>query len=158
LSSVELEPLGSAELYRHHAADVHRFALYLSGDRHVAEDVTAEAFVRAFSSAQPVRTATAKGYLLAIARNLVIEEVRRGRRLSVLDDEAATALPDANPGPEDAAAHRQRLERVMRAMRALPEVDRAALLLRAQEDLPYEEIAAVLGISVSAAKVKVHRA
>jgi len=40
----------------------------------------------------------------------------------------------------------------------LPELDRAALLMRALEDLPYEEIALALGISVASAKVKVHRA
>ena len=43
-------------------------------------------------------------------------------------------------------------------MQALPEIDRAVLLMRAHDDLSYEEIAAALGISVTAAKVKVHRA
>jgi RNA polymerase sigma-70 factor (ECF subfamily) len=43
-------------------------------------------------------------------------------------------------------------------MTRLPEKDRAALLLRAMEGMPYEQIARTLGISVSAAKVKVHRA
>jgi RNA polymerase sigma-70 factor (ECF subfamily) len=47
---------------------------------------------------------------------------------------------------------------VAAALRQLPEVDRAALLMRAEDGLPYEEIAAALGLSVAAARVKVHRA
>jgi RNA polymerase sigma-70 factor (ECF subfamily) len=43
-------------------------------------------------------------------------------------------------------------------LQSVPEIDRAALLMRAFHDLPYEEIAAALGISVASAKVKVHRA
>lgn len=42
-------------------------------------------------------------------------------------------------------------------LQTLPEIDRAAFVLRVQHDLPYDEIARVLGISLSATKVKVHR-
>jgi RNA polymerase sigma-70 factor (ECF subfamily) len=47
---------------------------------------------------------------------------------------------------------------VLAALQALPEIDRAAVLMRAEEGMSYEEIAAALGISLPAAKVKVHRA
>jgi len=47
---------------------------------------------------------------------------------------------------------------VLAALQTLAEIDRAALLLRALEDMPYEEIARTLGISLASAKVKVHRA
>jgi RNA polymerase sigma-70 factor (ECF subfamily) len=43
-------------------------------------------------------------------------------------------------------------------MQKLPEIDRAALLMRAFGQTPYEEIAQVLGVSIASAKVKVHRA
>ena len=48
--------------------------------------------------------------------------------------------------------------RVLRALQEFPEVDRAALLMRADEGLPYEEIAVALGLPVATVKVKVHRA
>ena len=51
-----------------------------------------------------------------------------------------------------------RLEVVLQALGSLPEGEKAALLLRVDYDLPYEEIASVLGTSVGAAKVRVHRA
>ncbi len=47
---------------------------------------------------------------------------------------------------------------MLTALSSLPEIDRTAVLMRADEALPYEDIANVLGISVGAAKVKVHRA
>jgi RNA polymerase sigma-70 factor (ECF subfamily) len=49
------------------------------------------------------------------------------------------------------------LERVRETLRKLPEEDRAAFLMRAEHELPYEEIARVLALSLSSAKVKVHR-
>jgi RNA polymerase sigma-70 factor (ECF subfamily) len=51
-----------------------------------------------------------------------------------------------------------RLARALKALGGLPEGERAALLLRLDHDMSYEEIAATLGISVAAAKVRVHRA
>jgi len=50
------------------------------------------------------------------------------------------------------------LNRVLRALQEFPDVDRAALLMRADEGLPYEEIAVALGLPVATVKVKVHRA
>ena len=53
---------------------------------------------------------------------------------------------------------REQLAHVRATLASLAEVDRSALLLRALHDMPYEEIARVLDISLAAAKVKVHRA
>ena len=60
------------ELYTRYARDVHRFALYLSGDAALADDITSETFVRAWNSAAPIREATVKAYLFTIVRNLSI--------------------------------------------------------------------------------------
>ena len=65
---------------------------------------------------------------------------------------------DRRPGPEKLAGDQDQLRLVMEALAGLPEVDRAAVLMRADEGLAYEEIAVALGISVASAKVKVHRA
>ena len=64
---------------------------------------------------------------------------------------------DRRPGPEKLAGDQDQLRLVMEALAGLPEVDRAAVLMRADEGLAYEEIAVALGISVASAKVKVHR-
>ena len=141
-------------LYERHAADVFRFALYLCGDRAQAEDITSETFVRAWSVRDGLRAPTVKAYLFAIARNLYREDRRRSWRRSELSE----SVEDVGPGPHAEAAARAELELVMEALQSLPEADRAALLMRAQDQMPYEEIAATLGLSLAAARVKVHRA
>jgi len=141
-------------LYQRYARDVYRFALYLSGRPHEADDITAETFVRAWTSRQPIRVGTVKAYLFMIARNLYRAGLReRGRTAALVD-----TMRDTRPGPARSAADRRALEDVLTRMQALPEIDRTVLLMRAHDDLSYEEIAAAVGISVTAAKVKVHRA
>ncbi|HSD67438.1 MAG TPA: sigma-70 family RNA polymerase sigma factor [Vicinamibacteria bacterium] len=143
-----------ARLYREHAADVHRFAVYLSGDLPLADDLVSEAFVRVWTARERVELTTVRGYLFAIVRNLFLQHLRHERRRAPLDERIA----DDRPDPEARAADQSRLQAVLAALRALPEVDRAAVLMRANGELTYEEIAAALRISVAAAKVKVHRA
>jgi RNA polymerase sigma-70 factor (ECF subfamily) len=143
-----------ARLYREHAADVHRFAVYLSGDPPLADDLVSEAFVRVWTARQRVELTTVRGYLFAIVRNLFLQHLRHERRRAPLD----ARIADGQPDPEVRAADQSCLQAVLAALHALPEVDRAAVLMRAHGELPYEEIAAALRISVAAAKVKVHRA
>lgn len=142
------------DLYRKYAPDVHRFATYLSGDRSLADDITSETFLRVWSSAEPIRVGTVRAYLFTVARNVYRHEVRRRSRHSELDG----SEPVAGPGTHERMEQRQALDLALQALRRLPEADRTAILMRALDKTPYEEIAWTLGVSVTAAKVKVHRA
>ncbi len=141
-------------LYRRHAPDVYRFALYLCGERAEAEDITSETFVRAWTARDRLRLSTVKAYLFTIARNLHRQGWRVRARQAPLD----ASWADGAPGPAAQAEGRAELDTVMAALQTLPEVDRAALLMRALDAMPYEDIAVALGLSLAAAKVKVHRA
>ena len=141
-------------LYRKYAPDVFRFALYLSGSRADAEDITSETFVRVWTSAAPVEAATVKGYLFTIARNLFLQELRKRKPRAELDE----GLLDPRANPHAQAEHKDEMHAVLAGLQRLPETDRAALLMRAMEGLPYEEIARGLKISLSSVKVKIHRA
>jgi len=141
-------------LYVRYAPDVFRFALYLSGDRHEAEDITSETFVRAWTAPEPIRMATVKGYLLTIARNLFLQ----GRRKSSRQVELPEDLHDPGAGPHVRAEQDSELALALAALQRLPEVDRAALLMRAQDGMSYDEIAQALGLSLTSVKVKIHRA
>jgi RNA polymerase sigma-70 factor, ECF subfamily len=123
-------------LYKKYAPDVFRFALYLSGDRSQAEDITSETFVRAWTSPEPIAVPTVKAYLFTIARN----------------------LRDPQASPYIQAEQKQEFRAVLAGLQELPEIDRAALLMRALDGMAYEEISRTLGISLSSAKVKIHRA
>lgn len=142
------------EIYRRYSRDVYRYAYWISGDATEAEDLTSESFVRAWAGAEDLRAATVKAYLFTIAHNLFLQRRRRADRQVELDPE----LPDPAPGPDRLVEQRGEVRALLKAMQALPVVDRAALLMRAEHSLPYEEIARSLGLSLSAVKVKVHRA
>jgi RNA polymerase sigma-70 factor (ECF subfamily) len=145
---------GFSALYKKYAPDVYHFALYLSGERGEAEDITSETFVRAWASSEPIRMATVKGYLFTIARNLFLQGLRKKSRHVALDEE----LRDPQASPYEQAEQKAELLAVLGGLQKLPEIDRAALLMRAFDEMPYEEIARALGISLAAVKVKIHRA
>ncbi len=140
-------------LYTKYSADVFRFAMYLSGNRSDAEDITSETFVRAWTAPEPIVMATVKGYLLTIARNLFLQECRKRSRSAPLDER----VRDPRPGPEVEMERKTEYDVVMAGLQQLPEADRAALLMSTLEGLPYEEIARALGISLPAVKMKIHR-
>jgi RNA polymerase sigma-70 factor (ECF subfamily) len=142
------------ELYAKYADDVYRFAHWLSGNPDDARDITAETFVRAWTGPNEPRMETVKAYLFTIARNLHRKQWRRASRHEPLEDE----MSDPATQPDEAAANRDEFQRALIALQALPEIDRTVLLLRAEEELSYDDIAAVTGLSVTAAKVKVFRA
>ena len=141
-------------LYERYAPIVHRYALYLCGDRALAQDITSETFVRAFTAASAIRQDTVKAFLFTIARNLYRDSLRRSRRLEGLEGSQLDPQASADKPVED----RSELGFVLSAMQELSESDRAVLVMRGVEEMPYQDIARALGVSVVAAKVRVHRA
>ena len=141
------------DLYDLYANEVYKFAYWLSGDRFEAEDITSETFVCVWTRFNSIRTETLKAYLFTIARNIYLKKLRKGKKQVALND----ALPDGNPEPEKLVESRLELQRVQSALLKLSEMDRSAFILRVQHELPYAEISRILGISLTAAKVKVHR-
>jgi len=141
-------------VYERYSQDVYRFVCFLSGDASLAEEITQETFVRAWVTPEQIRVGTVKAYLFMIARNLYRSELKRGRRHAILDN----SLPDPRPGPQSSVDVRLELQDALRALQTLPELDRAALLMHVQDGLPYAEIAAALGVSVGAIRVRICRA
>lgn len=148
-----MELIDFDSLYKKYSQDLYRFALYLCADPAVAEDIAEETFVRVWLAPGEIRVRTVKSYLYMTARNLYRLGLRHSKRRAELDEQ----MPAPGPGPEHCADSRLQFEALLKALQTLPEADRAALLMHAQDGLPYEEISAILGISISAARVKVHR-
>jgi RNA polymerase sigma-70 factor (ECF subfamily) len=141
-------------LYQRYAPDVRRFALYLSGDPVMADEITVDTFVSAWQARERIRQTTVKSYLFAIARNLYRDLERRRERHTALDED----MTDLRTGVQKQLEQTAEVRAVLAALQQLPEIDRTALLMRALDEMPYEEIAEMLGIPVVTAKVKVHRA
>lgn len=145
--------LNFQDLYEGYAKDVYRFALWMTGDGYEAEDITSETILRAWVRRHKIRTETLKAYLLTIARNIYLGKLRRQKRQLDLDE----ALPDPAPGPARVVESHLEILRVRRILQTMPEIDRAAFVMRVQHELPYAEIARALGLSLTATRVKVYR-
>lgn len=141
------------ELFQLYHASLVRMIYRRTGDRDRAEDLAQETFARAVE-APPTNP---RPWLFAVALNLVREDgrrsVRQGRRLQLLRAEG----PDSAPGPDDQFDREEGRDAVRRALGALTERDREALLLKA-EGFNYEEIAATLGMSRGAIGTTLARA
>ncbi len=151
---IRIEMITFHEIYERHSKDVYRYAFWLSGDGDDAQDITAETFARAWAGRDEIRTATVKAYLFAIARNIYL----KGRRHANRQTDLSADQSDGKPAPEQVVESKLALQQAIRMIQSLPEVDRAAFLLRVQHELPYDEIARVLQLPLTTVKVKVHRA
>jgi RNA polymerase sigma-70 factor (ECF subfamily) len=149
------------ELVRATYADTYTLAFRLTGNEEDARDVVQEAYLRAFRGLKRFRgDAQFSTWMYRITANCAATHLgRRTRhRHDVLDDDVQVAdeHPDTDPQARaDATALRDRLNV---ALEELPPRLRAVVVLRDVYDLPHEAIAAELGISESAAKVRLHRA
>lgn len=141
-------------LYNLHVKDVYRFSYRLTGDADEAKDITSETFVRIWTSTTETRVESVKGYLFTIARNLYLQNKRRKKRLAPLNEE----IRDTVARPDKVTEDRSELEEVLKALQTLQEIDRTVLIMRAEDELSYEEIARATGLPVSTVKVKVFRA
>ncbi len=142
------------KLYKNYAKHVYRFAYWLTGNDDEAKDITSETFVRVWTAETNPRTESVKAYLFTIARNLYLQDRRKKGRLSAINDEMIddTILPDKK------AEINSDLKQVQKVLQQLPEMDRTVLIMRAEEEMSYRDIAQITGLSISAIKVKVFRA
>src|ERR1035441_5736339 len=106
-------------LYKKYAPDVFGFALYLSGERGEAEDITSETFVRVWTSAEPIEMAAVRGYLFTIARNLFLQGLRKKSRHVELDQQ----FPDALPSPYAQAEQKGELRNVLAGLQKAADGD-----------------------------------
>lgn len=122
-----------------------------------ADDALQETFTRAFAQRALPPRGEVRPWLYGIARNVAREALRASRRAPLAAADPVEP-PGRGPCPESAAIAREAAARVRRAMDALPEDRRAALLLRVQQGLSCDEIAAAMDWTVAKVKIEVHRA
>jgi RNA polymerase sigma-70 factor (ECF subfamily) len=138
---------------------VYRLAFRLTGNRHDAEDLTQEVFVRVFRSLSTYQPGTLEGWIHRITTNLFLDQARRKQRIrfDALSDEAAGRLTSALPTPD--VHHLDRLfdDDVEAALSSLAPDFRAAVVLCDVEGLTYEEIADVLGLKLGTVRSRIHR-
>ena len=146
---------------RHHRAVVQFIYRFLGDvDRDSAEDLAQDVFLKAWKAARGYRPrAKVSTWLLQIARNTSLNYRRshRLRRTFPLHESDARSQATADPVADEAGVN-ERTRRIRAAIAGLPDKQRAAVILRHYQDLRYSDIAAVLGISVSAVESLLFRA
>lgn len=155
-----------APLLARHRAPVIHFLYRMVQNQAVAEELAQEAFLRVYrarSSYEP--TAKFTTWLFRIALHLALNHLRdaRGERAREspgerLEDSGEREMPDPAPTVEQWLLDQARLEEVRGAIRALPEKQRAAVVLHKYQEVEYSQIARILGCSESAVKSLLFRA
>jgi len=137
------------------------------GDESDAEDIAQQVFIRVWKSAARYEpTAKFTTWLFKITRNLVFNELRRRKRhptrsldATYEDDDRPQQIADPGVKAADTALLDDEMQKaIQQAIDELPEVQRMAIILRRYDDIPYEDIGEILGLSVPAVKSVLFRA
>ncbi len=147
------------EIVDRHSDRVYRLALRLTGNRHDAEDLTQEVFVRVFRSLDTYQPGTFEGWIHRITTNLFLDHARRKQRIrfDALSDDRAERLHSKLPAPEVAYADQTFDDDVERALATLPPEFRVAVVLCDVEGLSYDEIAQILDAKLGTVRSRIHR-
>ena len=153
------------ELIERHQSAVIGTVAKMLGNPSDAEDIAQQVFIRLWKSApryQPKAKFTT--FLFTITRNLVFNESRRKSRkkeysIEQREDDFHLQTPDQHsPSPAEDILQKELSIAVDRAIAALPKKQRLAVILRRYEGMPYDEIAKIIGLSISATKSQLFRA
>lgn len=154
-----------AKLVEKHQGAVIGTVAKMLGSSSDAEDIAQQVFVRLWKSAKRYKpTAKFTTYLFTITRNLVFNETRKRKiRKQVSIEEqgeewGAQYQDNKGSSPAEDSLHKELSKKVDQAIANLPEKQRIAVILRKYEQMPYDEIAQVLKLSLSAVKSQLFRA
>jgi RNA polymerase sigma-70 factor (ECF subfamily) len=147
------------EIVSEHSTRVFRLAYRLTGNRHDAEDLTQDVFIRVFRSLSSYSPGTFEGWLHRITTNLFLDRARRKQRIRFdsLADDAAERLQGREPSPAQAYDDRHLDADIQKALDSLAPEYRAAVVLCDIEGLSYEEIAATLNVKLGTVRSRIHR-
>jgi RNA polymerase sigma-70 factor (ECF subfamily) len=150
-----------AALYRRHGATVYRFARLMTGCPAAAEDIVQEAFLSLMREAAryDAGRASLTTYLYGVARNQTRRRLLRDRRFVALDDdEGPRATQEAAADVTQALEQQDDLNRLRRAVLALPSRYREVIVMCELQDVSYADAATALGCPLGTVRSRLHRA
>ena len=127
-------------------------------DRHRAEEIVQEAFVRLWQKPPDAGEPAIASWMRATVTNLSISAIRRKKRAWTLIDESGTARDLRATAPAEASARREEVSRIAAALERLDPDKRTMIMLRVNEGLSYEAIASHLGIPIGTVMSRLNRA
>ncbi len=145
-------------LYERYFNDVYLYILRLSGDVHIAEEVTSDTFFSAMRSIDSFRgDCDVRVWLCQIAKNRYYSYMKRRKRAEPLGDEEIENIPDQSHGIDEEFVRREDAERIKRVLHKIEEPYREVFMWRVFAELSFREIGQIFGKTENWACVTYHR-
>lgn len=147
------------DIYVRYFKDVYNFLLGLCGNTDIAEELTQDTFIEAYRSLHRYNgKCKIYTWLCAIAKNMWFHYIRKHKNAILDIDTLAEILLSEEPSPQDRAESEERLHEILKAINSLKTRQRDIFWLHTVAELPFSEIADMLGITENSAKVIYFRA
>ena len=147
------------EIYRKYFSDVYAFILRLSGDVHLAEDITSETFIKAMQSFDKFRgDCDVRVWLCQIAKNCYYSHLRKTSREEYTDEVELINIPDEGSSVEDQLIKKERLVEIRKALHDIPDQYKEVYMWRIFAQLSFRQIGQIFGKTENWACVTYHRA
>ena len=142
-------------VYQKYSREIYVYLYTMCRDSAVAEDICQETFLKAILSL-PDSHANVRAWLYKVARNLLINHLKKTRRETVSDPDAD--MKDPSPGPDEEVLASVRDAKLYEALTSLDGVKREIILLQYFSQIPLKDIANMTGLSHENVRVISHRA
>ncbi len=147
------------QLYNTYFNDVYLYILRLSGNEHLAEEITSDTFFRAMKSIDSFRgECDVRVWLCQIAKNLYYSHLKKKKRTEHVDETTLSALPDLSENIADEYLRRDEVARIQRILHGIDEPYREVFMWRVYAGLTFLQIAGIFGKTENWACVTYHRA
>ena len=147
------------QLYHAYFKDVYLYLLRLSGNEHIAEEITSDTFFKAMRSIDRFRgDCDVRVWLCQIAKNCYFSHRKKTRRAQHVDGSEMQDLPDLAPDVAEELARRNEAERIQRILQDMSEPYKDVFFWRVYAELSFKQIAHIFGKTENWACVTYHRA
>ena len=147
------------EAYKRYFYDVYNFLIGICGNSDIAEELTQETFFEAYRSLHRYNgKCKLYTWLCAIAKNMWFHYVRKHKNTVINIEALSETLLSEEPSPQDKAESEERLHEILKAINSLKTRQRDVFWMHSVGEMPFAEIADILGITENSAKVIYFRA
>lgn len=146
------------DLYHEYADDIYRFILIMVRDKHKAEDLMQETFIKAYKNIESIKQySNQKTWLFVIARNITIDYIRRNKPFNWAVNIFQLAIPSSEQLPDEKIQSDENLKTIYEALGKIKPNYQSVIACRIVEGFSTAETSQILRWSESKVKVNLHR-
>ena len=147
------------QLYKTYFDDVYKYILRLSGNQHVAEEITSDTFFKAMNAIDSFRgDCDVRVWLCQIAKNCYYTHIKKRNRTEQIEEDEMHGIPDLEPNISEELAARDEIGQIQRILHGINEPYKEVFMWRVYAELSFKEIALIFGKNENWACVTYHRA